>query len=87
MHFIAEEFDRWHSGPYIIAKYDDGFYAYQYFRYSHGGRDSKRLHPDDEPLPTIEAAAALCELTQLQPIPPGIKLIEAPIMRPIDKGE
>lgn len=80
MQFVAEEFDRWHSGSYIIAKYDDGFYAYQYFRYTHGGRDSKRLHPDNEPLQSLDAAIALCELKQLQPIPAGISLIEAPIM-------
>ena len=50
MEFIAGEFDRWTCGPFVIARYYDGFYAYRYFKYLHGGRcDAKRLHPEDRP--------------------------------------
>ena len=80
MKFIAEEFDRWHCGPYVIAKYDDGFYAYRYFKYKMGGRDAKRLHHEDKPLPSFEEAVALCDKVSKEPVPDGIRLIDAPTM-------
>ena len=80
MKFIESGIDRWNSGPYTIAKYDDGFYAYQYFRYSYGGRDSKRLHRVNEPLPSKLAAERLCIEMSAQPVPKNIRLIDAPFM-------
>ena len=80
MVFIKSGQERWNSGPYTIAKYDDGFYAYQYFRYSYGGRDSKRLHRVNEPLPSLLAAKRLCLDVSAQPIAEGIRLIDAPFM-------
>lgn len=81
MEFIAGEFDRWTCGPFVIAKYDDGFYAYRYFKYLHGGRhDAKRLHPEDRPLKTFAEAISLCEKVSAEPLPTGVRLIDAPVM-------
>ena len=81
MEFIAGEFDRWTCGPFVIAKYDDGFYAFRYFKYLRGGqRDSKRLHPSDRPLQTLEDAISVCEQVSAEPLPTGVRLIDAPVM-------
>ena len=81
MEFIAGEFDRWTCGPFVIARYYDGFYAYRYFKYLHGGRrDAKRLHPEDRPLKTFAEAISLCEKVSAEPLPTGVRLIDAPVM-------
>jgi hypothetical protein len=81
MKFVKSGIDRWNSGPYTISKYDDGYYAYRYFRYALGGqRDAKRLHPEDKPLKSYREAISLCAETSKQSIPNGIKLIDAPFM-------
>lgn len=79
MKFTKSGYDRWNSGPYVVAKYDDGFYAYHYSRYELGGRDAKRLHPEDRPLPSFNAAMALCATVAKQTVPDGIVLIDAPV--------
>ena len=82
MEFIAGEFDRWTCGPFVIAKYDDGFYAYRYFKYQHcGRRDAKCLHPSDKPLQTLVDAMSLCEKVSAEPLPTGILLVDAPVMK------
>jgi len=80
MKFIKSGIDRWNSGPYTISRYDDGYCAYRYFRYDRGGRDAKRLHPEDKPLKSYREAVSLCAETSKQPIPNGIKLIDAPFV-------
>jgi len=83
MKFIREEFDRWTCGPYTISKYDDGYYAYVYFKYKSGaGRDSKRLHgTQPRQIPhTLDDAVRLCFEHSLQPVPDGRLLINAPSM-------
>jgi hypothetical protein len=78
MIFTAQKYDRWTSGPFVICKYDDGFYAFMYFKYKDAKRDSKRLHLDSEPLASLEGAKKLCEKVSSQPIHDGIRLIDAP---------
>ena len=84
MNFIEGCNNRWVCGSFIIAQYPQGFFAYQYFKYRSGGRDSKRLHKKDEPLLSLDAAKDLITAVALQPIPDGIVLINAPGM---DKQE
>lgn len=85
MDFIEDKIrQRWTSGPYVIAQYPTGFFVYRYFKYRAGKRNSKRLHRDDEPLPSLEAAKLLIQQVANQPIPDGIVLINAPIMEVLE---